>query len=80
MIKTLLLLLVLASSHPLFSRVLSEKDESRTLDEAMKIVERAKKDRKDFNLEDEKVKREIATEKDPKFRRAFEKLMKDLEL
>ncbi len=76
--KTLPFLLIIMLSNPLYSKVLLDEEESRSMDEAMKTVEKSKKDRKEFNLEDEKVKRDMATEQDPKFKKDFDKLMDDL--
>ena len=76
MMKILLFFFVMALSSELFSKTMLPEDESRTLDEATKVVEKSKKDRKEFEAE---PKREVASEKDAKFQKAFEKLMKDLE-
>jgi hypothetical protein len=79
MTKTILFCFFIAFSNGLFARVLLPEDESRSLDEATAVVEKSKKDRKDFDSD--KSKREMASEKenDPKFQKAFEKLMKDLD-
>ncbi len=76
--KTLLFLLVIFLSSPLFSKVLLEENESRAIDEAEKTVEKSQKDRKEYDKSDEKTKREMATERDPKFQKDFEKLMESL--
>jgi len=79
MIKTILLCFLLAFSNTLFAKVLLPEGESRSLDEATAVVEKSKKDRKDFDFD--KSKREMASEKenDPKFQKAFDKLMNDLD-
>ena len=76
MMKILLFLFVLGLSGQLFSKTMLPENESRTLDEATKVVEKSQKDREKFEAE---PKRDVASEKDPKFQKAFEKLMKDLE-
>ncbi len=77
--KTILFCFLIASSNGLFAKVLLPEDESRSLDEAWATVEKSKKDRKEFDSD--KSKREMASEKenDPKFQKAFDKLMKDLD-
>jgi len=79
MIKTLAFFFVILLSTDLFSKVLLPEDESRTLDEAQTVVEKSQRDRKEYD--ENATKREMASEKksDPKFEKAFNKLMDDLD-